>query len=226
MDLAHTTQGSSGGIFYRGAALAALAEKWPDETTRKLLENRAVQDPEGYPRGTALQTLAEKWPDEATRKLLENRAVQDEDGGPRIAALPALADKWPDEATHKLLAERAVQDEDENPRIAALQALAEKWPDETTRKLLEECAVDASLTGDQRAAHSVVLGNMHSEFGRIVFTKDLDGIAPYLDPAQAISREHIERAAKEANVPTDKIDDTVHSLSEHLGWDIEKGAAG
>ena len=66
---------------------------------------------------------------------------------------------------------------------------------------------------------------MHSEFGRIVFTKDLDGIGPYLDPAKPLSRNHIKRAAREAGVPVDEIDETVRSLSAHMGWDITKGAA-
>ena len=66
---------------------------------------------------------------------------------------------------------------------------------------------------------------MHSEFGRIVFTKDLDGIGPYLDPAKPLSRNHIAQAAEKAGVPVDKIDETVRSLSAQLGWDITKGAA-
>ena len=41
-----------------------------------------------------------------------------------------------------------------------------------------------------------------------------------------ISREHLERAAAYAGVPGDKIDETVRSLSAHLGWDIAKGAGG
>ncbi len=49
----------------------ALAEKWPDETTRELLAQRAVQDDQGGPRNAALQALAEKWPDETTLELLE-----------------------------------------------------------------------------------------------------------------------------------------------------------
>ena len=67
---------------------------------------------------------------------------------------------------------------------------------------------------------------MHYEFGRIVFTNDLDGIGPYLDPAKPISRKHIERAAKNAHVPGEKIEETVRSLSAHIGWDITKGTAG
>ncbi|MCH7814654.1 MAG: hypothetical protein IID40_11610 [Planctomycetes bacterium] len=56
--------------------------------------------------------------------------------------------------------------------------------------------------------------------------KNLREWGPYLDPAKPLSRKHIERAARKAGVPADKIDETVRSLSAHLGWDITKGAAG
>ncbi|MCH8807147.1 MAG: hypothetical protein IH986_13815, partial [Planctomycetes bacterium] len=150
------------------------------------------------------------------RKLLAERAVQDQDASPRRAALQGLAEKWPDETTRKLLAERAVEDKAEDVRIAALQGLAEKWPDETTRKLLADRArIDGAAVS--------LLGGQQSEFGRILFTKDLDGIFPYLDPTDPISREHIERAARRTNIAADRIDETVRSLSEHLGWDITRG---
>ncbi|NQT40077.1 MAG: hypothetical protein HQ581_21470, partial [Planctomycetes bacterium] len=178
-----------------------------------------VQDEYGQPRSAALQALAAKWPDETTRKLLEERAFRDEHREARIAALRALAERWPDETTRKLLDERTVQHEHYAPRIAALQVLAQKWPDETTRKLLAERAA-------VYACSASLLGGQHSEFGRIVVTKDLDGVRPYLDPAEPISRKHIEQAAKAANVPPEKIDETVQSLSKHLGWDITRGAGG
>jgi hypothetical protein len=127
-------------------------------------------------------------------------------------------EKWPDETTRQVVAERAVQDEHYDPRRAALQALAEKWPDETTRQVLTERA------GMDRVAASLV-GGWHSEFGRIVFTRDLDGVAPYLDPGKPLSREHIKRAAARARVPVGSLDETVRSLSAHLGRGIEKGAA-
>ena len=91
-----------------------------------------------------------------------------------------------------------------------------QWPDESTRTLLTERArVDGVAAS--------VFGGQHSKFGQIVFTRDFYGVAPYLNPAKPISRDRIERAAKAANVPTDKIDETVRSLSAHLGWDITKG---
>ena len=93
-----------------------------------------------------------------------------------------------------------------------------------TRKLLAELAVDADLDEDRRGEYLVALGKMHSEFGRIVLTKDADVRSPYLDPRKPISRGHIEGAAYRAYVPADQIDETVRSLSEHLGWDITKGS--
>ena len=33
-----------------------------------------------------------------------------------------------------------------------------------------------------------------------------------------------QNAAKAANIPPDKIDETVRALSDHMGWDITKGS--
>jgi hypothetical protein len=135
----------------------------------------------------------------------------------RRGSIEVLGAKWPDEATRTLLADRAVQDQTEFVRSAALQSLAEKWPDPTTRTLLAERAridgVAASLIGAQ-----------HSQFGRIIFTRDVDGQAPYLYPRQPVSRKHIQKAAARANIVPEQIDQAVRSLSQLLGWDITIGA--
>ena len=55
---------------------------------------------------------------------------------------------------------------------------------------------------------------------RILATKDLDGVGPYLDPLKPIPRKHIERAG----IRPDYIDAQVASLSAHLGWDVTRGA--
>ncbi len=154
--LADTHNGAADGMYYRSAALQALAEKWPDQTTRDLLAQRAVQDDNGSPRSAALQALAEKWPDQTTRDLLAQRAVQDDHGSPRLAALQVLAEKWPDQTTRDLLAQRAVQDDNEDTRRAALQVLAEKWPDQTTRDLLSQRAVQDDNEDTRRAALRVL----------------------------------------------------------------------
>jgi hypothetical protein len=65
---------------------------------------------------------------------------------------------------------------------------------------------------------------MHSAFGHILPSRDLNGYGPYLDPLEPIPREHIERAAEEAGIQPEDIDATVASLSAHLGWDLTRGA--
>ena len=75
-----------------------------------------------------------------------------------------------------------------------------------------------------RGAACSALGRLHSEFGRIMSTKDLNGYAPYLDPLEPIPRKHIKRAAKQAGIEAADIDAQVAGLSEFLGWDITRGA--
>jgi hypothetical protein len=101
--------------------------------------------------------------------------------------------------------------------------LAEKWPDQATRDLLAQRAVQDS-NGEARGVACSALGKLHSEFGRILPTRDLDGLQPYLDPLKPISRQHIEKAAAMAGIRTDDINAQVASLSTHLGWDVTLGA--
>ena len=65
---------------------------------------------------------------------------------------------------------------------------------------------------------------MHSEFGCILPTRDLNGAKPYLDPLRRISRDHIQQAATKTGIRPDDIDAQVASLSAHLGWDVTRGA--
>jgi HEAT repeat protein len=206
----------------RRAALQALAKTWPDEATRTFLTQRALDDENESPRRAALQALAKTWPDETTRTFLTQRALDDENESPRRAALQALAKTWPDETTRTLLTQRAVDDENENSRSAALQALAETWPEESrdlfSQRVLQD--PDASLRG----AAWTALGKLHSEFGRLLPTQDLDGVGPYLDPLEPVSQDHIEAAAKKAGISPGDIAAQVAELSTYFGWDITVGA--
>jgi hypothetical protein len=208
----------------RWGAIEALAEAWPDEATRALLAQRAVQDEHGRSRSAAIRALATTWPDETTRALLTQRAVQDEHFHPRSAAIEALAVAWPNETTRALLAQRAVQDDHPTPRIVALEALGVTWPDGATRALLSQQALQ-DPDDQARGAAFAALGEMHSEFGRILPTRDVDGAGPYIDPLQPISREHILRAAQETGIRADDINAHLASLSAHLGWDVTHGAS-
>ncbi len=117
----------------------------------------------------------------------------------------------------------AVDDENDYTRSGALEALAKTWPDDDTVEFLKTRSAEAPESRERGVACSA-LGRLHSRFGRIVITTDLDGIGPYLDPLEAIPRDQIDKAARAAGVRPDEIEGQVRSLSEHLGWDITKGA--
>ena len=137
-----------------------------------------------------------------------------------FARLPESFRRQIADETHRAMISSVVVNGNSTERVKAIQALVKKWPDETTRTLLTERAqVDGVVAS--------VFGGQHSEFGRRVFWKKyFEGLGNPLDPREPISRDRIEQAAKKANVPINKIDETVRSLSAHLGWDITKGSAG
>jgi hypothetical protein len=108
-------------------------------------------------------------------------------------------------------------------RSVAISTLAEKWPDQATRDLLSQRACEEPDASKRGKACSL-LGAMHSRLGRILMTRDLDGMHPYLDPIKPIPREHFAKAAVKAGIPLDHMDDKVALLSSHFGWDLMAGA--
>ena len=156
--------------------------------------------------------------------LLAQRVVEDDYEYPGCEALQVLAAKWPNETTHALLATWTTEAPHPAVRTAALRALAAKWPDRDRRcALLAQRAVQDP--DDQvRGAVFFALGEMHSEFGRILPMRDLYGIMPFRDPLQPISRDHIQQAAIKTGIRPEDIDAQVASLSAYVGWDVTRGA--
>jgi len=66
--------------YVRTSALWFMAKKWPDETTRKLLQVSARKDWSEKARCAALEALAEKWPNETTLRLLVTEVASLEPG--------------------------------------------------------------------------------------------------------------------------------------------------
>jgi energy-coupling factor transporter ATP-binding protein EcfA2 len=235
----------------RSTALECLVKQWPDESTREFLLQRAVQDEAWQPRRTALECLVKQWPDESTREFLLQRAVQDDDNDVRRTALECLFKQWPDESTREFLLQRAVQDESPTPRRTALECLVKQWPDVSTREFLLQRAVQDESPTPRRTALECLFkqwpceaierfiqerafadgvaasmhGGKHSRLGKIIFTRDLDGIQPYIDPTQPIDDAHLNEAAKKCGIAVEELEATIQSLSEHMGWDVRKGSA-
>lgn len=208
----------------RGAIEELIARPaWIDERTKRRLRMVATNDVNGYPRTAAIKGLVNCWNDDDMKGFVVECCVSDPLGWVRRVALQQLTAKWPDQATRVLLAQRAVQDNDSDPRSAALEMLADNWPEQSTRDLLAQRAVQDSDAYVRGLAFSK-LGLMHSEFGRILPTRDLDGEDPYLDPLRPIPREHIVEAAELVGIRADEIDAQLASLSTYLGWVVKTKA--
>jgi hypothetical protein len=137
----------------------------------------------------------------------------------RFCSLEALAAYWPDKNTRNLLTRYAIEDENEWVRYTALRCLSRTWLDEETYQLLKERV-------PSEGAAACVYGEQHSNFGKILFriTYSKAGGRDFFDPRKLIPAKRIQEAAEEAGIPPDKIDETVRSLSAHMGWDITKGS--
>ncbi|CAK8722211.1 MAG: NACHT domain-containing protein [Candidatus Electronema aureum] len=138
-------------------------------------------------------------------------------GDVRSNALRYLATCWPDKDIRQLC-RQAVDDEHENVRSNALNLLVAYWPNKEIFQLLKQ---SISVAGIAASRH----GKEYSHFGEIVFRRFPEFDSQYfLNPRQPIPAKHIQKAAEEAGIPPDKIDEAVRSLSAHMGWDITKGS--
>lgn len=170
----------------------------------------------------AIESLAESWPDDTTRALLAVRAVGGDRALSRCFALAVLAKSWPDDTSRSLLTQRAVQDKDYHTRRAALEAMSKSWPDDATRALLSQSAA-GDAEAEVRGKAASLLGAMHSHMGHRLYTQQLDGTGPYLDPRSPLARDHVARAAAEAGIAEHDIGAHLASLEAFLGWRVSVG---
>lgn len=208
----------------RGAALELLATTWPDVETRELIEACALDDQASDVRTTALQSLAEGWPqEESTRQFLHARAIADEDSEVRQVPLQLLATRWPVDSTRRLLEDRAMAEPSANNRGIALSSLVAAWPDGPIRALLRARAVEDPDDSVRGVAFNL-LAALHSSYGSIVSSRDLDGVAPFLDPLRPVPPEHLTLCARQLGLAGSELQTLVDALDHHLGWRIEAGA--
>jgi hypothetical protein len=225
----------------RSQALALLtrSEQWADDATRQLLSERAVIDDAPQARSQALALLAgsAQWADDATRQLLSERAVIDNAPQPRSQALALLARsaQWVDDTTRQLLTQLAIEDRHPQPRGRALALLArsEQWAvhEDTLaarQRFLQECVRTGAEPEERgRAACFYFRFASHSDpladAKRRVFSRNADGSAPFLDPHEPISDEHLARVSEAANLTDQQRDEMVAQIDATLGWDIRKG---
>ena len=107
-------------------------------------------------------------------------------------------------------------------REEAVESLAANWPDEATRKVLTDaCQNDVSEA--VRGLAACRLCGLHSKFGRRLFSRDLDGVGPYLDPYAAVKESHIEACARSLRLSPAQTTESIADLNRFVGWDVRKG---
>ncbi|MCI5147329.1 MAG: hypothetical protein D3923_17815, partial [Candidatus Electrothrix sp. AR3] len=203
-------------------------DKWPFFIAavfqkRQWIE-QSIQQNSNIIRFISLQTLAKYWPDKKTRQLIIQHIffVQEYSWIYRshiaARAMDLLAKHWPDDATRQLITERALEDGRRYLCCWAVELLNQHWPDDETQQLIKKQRL-------VNGAAASLYGKKHSLFGQFVFyNSPTIQVFGYNEPHQPIPLKHIQEVAKRAHVPSDKIDETVRSISEHMGWDITKGS--
>jgi hypothetical protein len=170
---------------------------------------------------------------------LSQRAVNDEESRIRVKALELLAgaEQWADEPTRQLLTQRAVNDKESTVRAKALELLAsdERWAEHQETQDLPNRVKHAIGTGDSAVSRGHAACFYFGTFGssdplsdtkKRVFSKDVDGVAPYLDPREPVADEHLAKVAENANLDDEQLAEIVEQMNATLGWDIRKGWPG
>jgi len=202
----------------RSDALQLLAAHWPDGKARDLIVHHAQYDEDPIVRGAAILTIAKIRPDGASRALVVERLLHDTHSGVRHSALQAIVSTWPDEETRDAVSQAVVADPSDEVRDIAWQYLSEKWLDEKTRNLMR---LRAHIDGH---AASLLSGTSRS-FGRLLFSRDLDGLPPYLNPREPIPVRHIGKAAMRIGLVGTRLTTELRKVNERLGWDVQRGSS-
>ena len=202
--------------------------KWPfilaDVFQQRQWIEQLIQQISNTARLASLQALARSWPDNKTRQLIIQHIFFAQeyawiyDTHIACEALELLTQYWPDYATRQLITERVLEDGRKWLCCWAVELLAKYWPDDETQQLIKKQRL-------MNGAAASLYAKKHSLFGQFVFySSPTIPTFGYHEPRQPIPVEHIQKAAKKAGIPSEKIDETVRSLSEHMGWDITKGS--
>ena len=103
------------------------------------------------------------------------------------------------------------------------QKLNEEYCRMISEESLREIIIEPNTSNGNIKIAVWVLASRHSEFGKILFSRDFDGKMPPIDPCLTISKKRIEKVAKKLNLSSDEMAKEFQSLDDYLGWDLRKG---
>jgi len=131
------------------------------------------------------------------------------------------------------LNQRAVEDEDVCAQALDLLAGDPRWAelDETlaARQLYVERWIRDGATSNVRGQaafrHIGSAGRSDplADAKKRVFSQDVDGVGPFLDPLEPVSDEHLAKVARRANLSDQQLDEMVEQINAEFGWDIRRG---
>ena len=226
----------------RYAALGLLAgrEQWADAETRRLVTQYAADDKSDQVRSTALGLLAgrEQWADAETRRLVTQYAADDKSDQVRSTALGLLAgrEQWADAETRRLVTQYAADDKSDSVRAKALDLLGgrKQWAVHKETLAARQGFIELILDGAEPESRGQAACSWFRGAGRSdpladakqrVFSRDVDGAPPYIDPREPVSAEHLARVANSAGLTDEECDRLVEQMNAALGWDIRLGRA-
>lgn len=94
----------------------------------------------------------------------------------------------------------------------------QKETDETLREIIK-----TSSSSWNRNIAALALASHHSDFGKFLFSADLDGKAPGRNISASIDRKTIEKVGDKLGLTQESLVREFESLNEFLGWDVKNG---
>jgi hypothetical protein len=162
-----------------------------------LLRTRAERDEVGYVRSTAAWALVQVFAHEPrTEQLLEAWVENHKDEYLRAIAVSGLCRAKPKNGVlFERLMRWAQEDEGDRVRASAASALAEHFGDRPETQGMLQNMARADASPDARRA--AVLGwarRLDVDIERRLLSRDLDGVAPAIDPHEVIDADRVKRA--------------------------------
>jgi len=184
------------------SAVWALAEHYQDQPEIYPLLKQCLQDRHEIVRQTAVWALAIHFQDQPEIYPLLTQCLQDRHESVRQAAVGVLPEHYQDRLETYPLLTQCLQDRHESVRQAAVWALDDYYQDQPETYLLITNCLQDEHEDVRRAALGFLTEQNFQDVKRKLLLRDFDNssMTLWLDPLEAITKDQVERAAKQLNL--------------------------
>jgi hypothetical protein len=217
---------SDGSVRFLSTALVATT--WGDRPdVWELVRTRVLSDDDWSVRHRSLRLLTSGRPEEdETWRIVRACACDDDADMVREQALSLLASTQSGDATWTLVQRRATEDPAARVRRFAVGLLAagRRDADEAWSAARAQARDDVDA-GVRRGAAGLLIGRFCTFGALCLFSAELNGEEPLLDPAEPLPQQQLFRFADAYRVDPAEIDRVVEQISTAFGWDVRRGPA-